>query len=169
VLNSGELHVSRSLRRAVNQCKHRYTLDTDFAGVIRQCAVIERPSQDGTWITDDMVDAYTKLHELGFAHSMEAWEEDELVGGLYGVSLGRAFFGESMFALRPNASKIGFVKLVQQLDKWGIHLVDAQVHTPHLERFGATHWPRARYLEALAAAVDIETRRGRWCFDAEGE
>jgi leucyl/phenylalanyl-tRNA--protein transferase len=130
-----------------------------------------RPDQDGTWITDDMIRAYIALHELGFAHSVEAWAGDEegtgerLVGGLYGVSLGSAFFGESMFAHEDDASKLAFVALVRQLSHWGFDFIDCQVRTEHLARFGATEWPRARFLDALAAALEGETRRGPWCFD----
>ena len=112
-----------------------------------------------------MVAAYSDLHEMGFAHSVEAWEGEEVVGGLYGVSLGGAFFGESMFAHRPDASKIGFVTLVRQLWRWDIKLVDAQVHTKHLERFGAVHWTRKDYLHQLELALKKGTRRGRWSFD----
>ena len=133
------------------------------------CAETPRPGQQGTWITDDMLHAYVELHRLGFAHSVEAWDDDDLVGGLYGVSLGAAFFGESMFTRRPDASKIAFVRLVRQLDVWGITLIDAQVHTSHLERFGASHWPRERYLRALRDALVSPTRRGPWSFEeAEG-
>ena len=106
-----------------------------------------------------------KLHELGFAHSIEAWHGDTLVGGLYGVSLGAAFFGESMFARAPDASKIAYAACVRQLDAWGIGLIDCQVHTDHLERFGAYEIPRKDYLELLAVALDEPTRRGRWQFE----
>jgi leucyl/phenylalanyl-tRNA--protein transferase len=109
-----------------------------------------------------MVDAYTRLHDLGFAHSIEAWSDGALVGGLYGVSLGAAFFGESMFARAPDASKIAFVAAVRQLDAWGVGLIDCQVHTEHLERFGAYEVPRLAYLEMLHTALDQPTRRGRW-------
>ena len=114
-----------------------------------------------------MIDAYCELHRLGFAHSVEAREHGELVGGLYGVSLGAAFFGESMFALRSDASKLAFVQLVDQLRAWSFHFVDCQVHTAHLERFGATLWPRSRFLEALEVALREPTRRGRWQMKSE--
>jgi leucyl/phenylalanyl-tRNA--protein transferase len=116
-----------------------------------------------------MVAAYTRLFDLGFAHSIEAWCGGELVGGLYGVSLGAAFFGESMFARAPDASKIAFVACVRQLDAWSIGLIDCQVHTEHLERFGAYEVPRARYLELLKIALDEPTRRGRWAFELDLE
>ena len=121
-----------------------------------------RPGQTGTWLIPEMVEAYEKLHELGFAHSFEAWSDGALVGGLYGVSLGGAFFGESMFARAPDASKIAFVASVRQLDAWNIHLIDCQVHTDHLERFGAYEVARPKYLEMLTRALDEPTRRGKW-------
>lgn len=165
VLPHGALHVPKSLRRKLKKAPFRLSLDSAFSEVVRRCADKSRPGQKGTWITEEMVDAYTHLHELGFAHSVEAWEGDELVGGLYGVSLGGAFFGESMFANRPDASKIGFVTLVMQLWKWDIRLIDAQVHTKHLERFGGVHWPRKEYLHQLSIALKSPTRRGTWRFD----
>lgn len=167
VLESRHLHVPRSLRRAVKRCPYDCALDESFRAVVEACAETPRPGQKGTWITDEMVDAYCQLHALGFAHSSEAWEDDELVGGLYGVSLGGVFFGESMFARRPDASKVAFVRLVEQLAAWDIGLVDAQVHTSHLERFGAHHWPRERYLRELARALEKPTRRGPWRYDDE--
>ncbi len=168
VLPVDALHVSRSLKRSIKLRGYRVTLDRDFAAVIRACAKVKRHGQNGTWITPDMVSAYRELHELGFAHSVEVWDKDERApcGGLYGVSLGGAFFGESMFAKKPDASKVGFVRLVEQLARWGIRLVDAQVHTPHLERFGAAPWPRARYLAELKRLLELPTRRGAWSFDA---
>jgi leucyl/phenylalanyl-tRNA--protein transferase len=129
--------------------------------------VVERPGQAGTWITEEMISAYLRLHELGLSHSAEAWREGELLGGLYGVSIGSCFFGESMFALGGDASKVAFVALVRQLARWGVDLVDCQVHTEHLARFGASEWPRARFLEQLARRIEKETRRGRWSFDAD--
>ena len=165
VLEPSALVVSRSLRKAIRRAPYRVTLDTAFGEVIRACAKVPRPGQDGTWITRDMIRAYDRLHELGYAHSVEAWRGDELVGGLYGVSLGRAFFGESMFARADDASKIAFVALVEQLERWDIELIDCQVHTEHLERFGAVEWPRERFLAALAAALEHPTRGGPWRFD----
>jgi leucyl/phenylalanyl-tRNA--protein transferase len=166
VLNADRLIVGRSLRKTIRRGRYRVALDGAFADVVRACARVPRPGQDGTWITADMIDAYVRLHELGYAHSAEAWDGERLVGGVYGVSLGGAFFGESMFAERPDASKVAFVALVEQLHRWGIDLVDCQVHTEHLERFGAEEWPRARFLAALARALEAPTRRGRWSLDA---
>lgn len=165
VLLASQLHVPKSLKRIINKGVYICTLDTQFRSVIETCAEQSRPGQKGTWITEEMVEAYAHLHELGFAHSVEVWENEALVGGLYGVSLGAAFFGESMFAHRPDASKVGFVTLVRQLHEWGIELIDAQVHTKHLERFGAVHWPRPRYLQALDNALRHPSRRGTWRFD----
>jgi leucyl/phenylalanyl-tRNA--protein transferase len=167
VLVPADLRVSRSLRKVMRKPPYRLSLDTDFSGVIGACAAVPRPGQDGTWITDEMLEAYCRLFELGVAHSAEAWEGDRLVGGLYGVSLGSCFFGESMFAVKSDASKLAFVALVRQLRRWGIELVDCQVHTHHLERFGATPWPRARFLAALGTALEKETRRGPWRFDPD--
>jgi leucyl/phenylalanyl-tRNA--protein transferase len=167
VLRAQEIHVSKSLEKALRRQPYRIRLDTAFREVVKNCSRAPRPGQKGTWITDEMVEAYCHLHELGFAHSAEAWDGDTLAGGLYGVSLGGAFFGESMYAKRPDASKVAFVTLVRQLARWGIDLVDAQVHTQHLYRFGARHWPRARYLRELEKALQKTTRRGRWQLDPE--
>jgi leucyl/phenylalanyl-tRNA---protein transferase len=164
VLEARNLHVPVSLRKTMRRCPYRLTLDSAFDEVIQGCAAARRTEGPGTWITPEMIAAYNELHRLGFAHSAEAWAGEELAGGLYGVSLGGAFFGESMFARRPDASKIAFVALVDQLARWGIRLVDCQVHTGHLERFGAEEWPRSRYLEALRKALEEKTRRGSWRF-----
>ncbi len=162
VMTTRDLVVQRSLRKAIKRRPYELTMDTAFRDVLRGCADVPRPGQTGTWLIPEMVDAYTKLYELGFAHSIEAWRGKELVGGLYGVSLGAAFFGESMFAKAPDASKIAYVACVRQLDAWGIHLIDCQVHTEHLERFGAYEVPRADYLAMLSRALDEPTKRGRW-------
>jgi leucyl/phenylalanyl-tRNA--protein transferase len=151
-------------RRAVTRL--RLSLDEAFADVIEACSKAPRPGQHGTWITGEMKAAYVELHRLGFAHSAEAWSGGELVGGLYGVSLGGAFFGESMFARASDASKFAFVALVEQLARWKIDLIDSQVETSHLARFGARSVPRARYLEALRREISKPTRRERWSFDA---
>ena len=132
------------------------------------CAAIPRSGQGGTWITDDMKRAYTRLHHDGLAHSVEAWHEGSLAGGLYGVSLGGAFFGESMFAQVSEASKVAFATLVPQLEAWGIELIDCQVETEHLARFGARDWTRSAYIHALTQCVSRETRRGPWRFDEPG-
>ena len=165
VLAAARLEVPRSLRKTIRKQAYRLSLDTAFAKVVAACASVERPGQSGTWITPDMQAAYRELHRRGVAHSVEAWHEDRLVGGLYGVSLGAAFFGESMFTLAPDASKVAFVRLVEQLLRWGIGLVDCQVYTEHLARFGAVEWPRKRYLAALKKALARPTRPGPWRLD----
>jgi leucyl/phenylalanyl-tRNA--protein transferase len=165
VLEPTHLVIGRSLAKARRRQPYELRLDTAFEEVLRACAETPRPGQDGTWITDEMIDAYLALHRLGVAHSAEAWQDGELVGGLYGVSLGSGFFGESMFARRPDASKLAFVSLVEQLVAWGIDLIDCQVYTDHLARFGAEEWPRERFLAALAASQTRPTRRGPWRFD----
>jgi leucyl/phenylalanyl-tRNA---protein transferase len=169
VLEADQLVVGRSLRKAIRRAPYTITLDTAFDRVIRACAQVPRPDQDGTWITEEMTEAYIELHRLGHAHSVEAWSGGDLVGGLYGVSLGGAFFGESMFARAPDASKIAFVKLVEQLRAWDISLIDCQVHTEHLERFGAEEWPRDRFLASLARALERPPRPGPWSFESPGE
>ena len=141
---------------------YQITLDSAFRDVVEACASMDRPGQEGTWITAEMIRAYEVLHRLGFAHSVEAWRGDELMGGLYGVSLGSAFFGESMFSRADDASKVAFVTLVRDLARRGIGLVDCQVHTDHLARFGATESPRERFLDALAIALRNPTRKGKW-------
>lgn len=165
VMTTRDLVIQRSLKKQIKRKPYRLSLDTAFDEVLIGCAAAPRPGQTGTWLIPEMVEAYTKLFELGFAHSIEAWSGDELVGGLYGVSLGAAFFGESMFSRAPDASKIAYAAIVRQLDAWRIGLIDCQVHTEHLERFGAYEVPRQDYLDMLAVALDEPTRRGRWAFE----
>jgi len=165
ILVPKDLHVGRSLEKSMRRGHYEVRLDTAFRQVMRGCSNKERPNQDGTWITDEMIEGYVALHRRGLAHSIEAWRGEELVGGLYGVSLGGAFFGESMFADAPDASKVAFATLVRQLDRWGFDFVDCQVHTEHLERFGALEWPRTRFLAALKKALKKRTRVGPWQLD----
>jgi len=162
VLAIERLHVPRSLRKTMRRQPYEIRLDTAFRQVMEACGQVPRPGQDGTWITPEMLEAYCGLHSLGLAHSAEAWRDGELVGGLYGVSLGAMFFGESMFARAEDASKIAFVTLIEQLASWGTTHVDCQVHTEHLARFGAEEIPRSRYLTLLGASLDQPTRSGRW-------
>jgi len=162
VLEAADLRIPRSLAKVRRRQPYRIRLDTAFPAVIEGCASAPRPDHEGTWITAEMAEAYQTLHQLGFAHSAEAWRDGELVGGLYGLSLGGAFFGESMFARAPDASKLALVELVEALARWKITLIDCQVHTLHLARFGARLWPRRRYLEALRRALEQPTRRGPW-------
>jgi leucyl/phenylalanyl-tRNA--protein transferase len=165
VLLADQIRVPRSLRKIIRHAPYQLTLDTAFGQVIEACSSAPRPEQEGTWITRAMKRAYRRLHRLGLAHSAEAWRGGKLVGGLYGVSLGAAFFGESMFAWADDASKIAFVALTEQLGRWGVSLIDCQVHTEHLARFGAAEWPREAYLKALEAALQHPTRQGPWRLD----
>ncbi|MDH3653797.1 MAG: leucyl/phenylalanyl-tRNA--protein transferase [Myxococcales bacterium] len=155
-------HVSRSLRKVIRKEQLRVTADSVFAEVIDACAAMPRPHQQGTWITPDLRDGYLGLHELGYAHSIEAWRDGELVGGLYGVAVGRTFAGESMFATEPDASKVAFATLLGHLAMWGFRIVDCQVHTEHLARFGATMWPRERFLREWRASVDEPSVLAPW-------
>ena len=164
VLYPGELRVSRSLQKTIKKGLFRVTLDQAFEAVITACAQSRTSADEGTWIVEEMVDAYCNLHESGFAHSVEAWREDKLVGGLYGVSLGRCFFGESMFTYISNASKVAFVALVKHLQALNFYLIDCQVTTPHLLKFGAREIPRARYLNELDKSLKPSTIKGQWSF-----
>jgi leucyl/phenylalanyl-tRNA--protein transferase len=167
LLRPENLIVNRTLGKNIRRRRYEIRLDTAFEAVIEACARSPRPGQSGTWINDDMIRAYGELHDLGFAHSAEAWEEGELVGGVYGISLGAAFFGESMFSSRSDASKVAFVHLIRQIEAWGFHFLDCQAHTPHTERLGAEPYPRQEFLEALALACRVPTRRGRWRLSIE--
>ncbi len=153
VLFPDELHVSRSLRKRMRHGDYRVTFDKAFAEVIQGCAG-PRSYADGTWITTPMQDAYVRLHEMGVAHSVEVWQQGQLVGGLYGLAMGELFFGESMFSRATDASKVGFVTLVERLREWGFALIDCQMPTRHLESFGARSIPRAAFAEALAVHLD---------------
>ena len=157
-----KLHVGRTLRRVIAKGSYEIRFDSDFASVIRACKETPRAGQLGTWITGEMEQAYVRLHELGYAHSIEAWENGALAGGLYGISLGRIFFGESMFSWRDNASKVALVGLAEKVAAWGFRLIDAQVPTPHTVALGAEEWPRERFLEALREALTHPTLRGKW-------
>jgi leucyl/phenylalanyl-tRNA--protein transferase len=164
ILHPRDLRVQRSLRKRIRRGDYQITMDRAFEQVISSCQKVPRPGQSGTWITQEMREAYIELHRRGFAHSVEAWEGEELVGGLYGVSIGSLFSGESMFARRPDASKIAFVWLVEQLRDWGFKLIDCQVFTQHLERFGALNVPRSRYLAQLPELVETGHHPGPWRF-----
>ncbi len=161
VLFPAELKVSRSLGKALRNRSYEVRLDTAFDAVVAACA--ETRSDDaGTWITAEMRVAYDRLHALGHAHSAETWIDGELAGGLYGVALGRVFFGESMFARANDASKIAFVHFVRHLESQGYALIDCQMHTPHLASLGARELPRAAFARALAELVDYAAPPGRW-------
>jgi leucyl/phenylalanyl-tRNA--protein transferase len=141
--------VSKSIRNLLNQKKFKVTFNQNFKGVILGCQQIERPGQYGTWLSDDFVDSYTKLNEMGIAQSVEVWQNDELVGGLYGVDLGHIFCGESMFSRLPNASKIAFVTLIEYLNNNNYKLLDCQVHNDHLEKLGAFEISRETFMKVL--------------------
>lgn len=163
VLDFKDLHVPRSLARERRRTSLRFTIDSDFAGVVRGCALAQRPEQEGTWITRAIYENYTALHAAGHAHSVEAWEGDELVGGIYGVDAGGAFAGESMFYTRPNASKLALLHLVEHLARRGLTWLDIQVLTPHMLSLGARLVPRDDFLDQL----DAELSRGRVLFPAQ--
>jgi len=159
-----ELKVSKSLKKIIKQNRFHVTVDNAFEQVIRSCAHVRLMKHEGTWITDDMIEAYAKLYEAGFAHSVETWYEEKLVGGLYGLSLGKCFFGESMFSCISNASKVAFVKLAEYLQKLSFDMIDCQVATDHLLRFGAREIPRDRFLNQLEISLKTPARKGRWHF-----
>lgn len=156
VLFPGELHVSRSLAKFMRQTPFRVTFDLAFIEVVTACAGPRR-NADGTWITPEMQQAYLQLHELGIAHSVEVWQADQLVGGLYGLAMGQLFFGESMFSRATNASKVGFVTLVRHLQDWGFVLIDCQMPTRHLESLGARPLSRGEFATYLRRHLDRET------------
>lgn len=169
ILLPDEFHAARRLQRVIKQGVFRVTLDTAFEEVIRSCATAPRKGQPGTWITRAMQKAYCALHHAGYAHSIECWQNDELAGGLYGVSLGACFFGESMFSRIPNASKVALATAVAQFKRWGIGLIDCQVSNEHLSRLGAREIPRSRFLKLLEHALRAGTRRGLWRLDRQEE
>lgn len=167
VLDPPELVIPRSLGKRIRQQRLRITLDQRFDDVIARCGTVERPGQPGTWITDDMRASYAILHQRGVAHSVEAWDGERLVGGLYGVAVGSLFAGESMFSEAPDASKIAFVHLVRQLQRWGCPRIDCQVYTEHLARFGAREISRDAYLDDLARMRTGRLPPGPWSFDPD--
>lgn len=161
VLFPAELKVSRSLRKAVARGTFETRFDTTFAEVMRACAE-PRDGQAGTWIVPEMVAAYTRLHERGFAHSVESWRDGRLAGGLYGILLGRVFFGESMFSRETDASKVALVKLVARLQALGVGLVDCQQATRHLASLGAREIPRREFAQRLAESIQYPPTGSRW-------
>jgi leucyl/phenylalanyl-tRNA---protein transferase len=169
VLFPDKFRLSHSLKQTIRRRKFTVLFDNDFAAVIRNCAITERIGQQGTWITTDMQQAYSRLHEMGYAHSVESYCDDVLVGGLYGVSLGRTFFGESMFHHMSDASKVAFYYLVKQLKKWDFHLIDAQQPTTHLRSMGAEEIPRTDFLDKLKLSLQFETRKGKWNIEPDNE
>jgi leucyl/phenylalanyl-tRNA--protein transferase len=168
VLFPAKLRVSRSLGKTLRRKKFEVTLDTVFRDVMQHCAEPRNDRPDhGTWITPEMIEAYCVLHERGLAHSVESWLDGKLVGGLYGVALGSAFFGESMFSRETDASKVAFVQLVRQLERWGFALVDCQLPSAHLSSLGAEEIRRREFLELLEQALQQPGRPGHWRFEAD--
>lgn len=162
VLIPGRMKVSKSLKQSLNKKTFEVRFDTRFESVITSCSKAPRSDQDGTWITDEMKQAYLELHKSGFAHSVETYYNNELVGGLYGISLGKAFFGESMFFRKRDASKIALFSLVQKLKEWEFHFIDAQIETEHLKSLGAKLVPRKEFLISLNLALNFPTIQGKW-------
>ncbi|ACO04454.1 MAG TPA: leucyl/phenylalanyl-tRNA--protein transferase [Persephonella sp.] len=162
VLFPEKLRISRSLKKTLKKNIFTVRFDTAFEEVINRCATVERKDQTGTWLVPEMIDAYIRLHSLGYAHSVEVYLGNRLVGGLYGVSLGGVFFGESMFHEVSDASKVAFVHLVQKLKEWDFDMIDCQQSTEHLRRFGAEDISRKQFLDILRLSLKKETKRGNW-------
>ncbi len=161
VLFPSEIKISKSMRQVLSRKIFNITYDRNFEAVIKGCSE-PRNGQEGTWITDEMLAAYTALHRLGFAHSVEAWDEDGLAGGLYGVSLGRCFFGESMFTSKANASKASFITMSKKLHELGFLIIDCQVYTDHLESLGARSISRHEFINIVNQGLQFDTLRGNW-------
>lgn len=153
VLFPDALHISKSMQRVLNTGQFQFFVNRNFENVMRQCKMIKRKGEQGTWIQQEMIDAYIKLYKAGYAVCAEAWKDDELVGGLYGVRIGKMFFGESMFSNVTNASKFAFIKFITQLKTEGVQLIDCQMHTAHLESLGAVLIPRSQFIEILQANI----------------
>ncbi len=164
ILEPSEIHISRRLKRTIRQKRFKVTLDLSFREVIKACSEVRLEKGEGTWLTPEMIKAYIALHDIGRAHSVEAWQGDRLVGGLYGIDLGRVFSGESMFTRVTDASKVAFVTLVRQLDEWGFAMIDCQVTSRHLLSFGAKEVPRSLFLKRLKRLIDIPSKApsGKW-------
>ena len=160
-----DFHIAKRLERTIKQGVFEARMDTAFDEVIDGCAAARGPKRESTWITGEMREAYCRLHREGYAHSVETWLNGELVGGLYGVSLGACFFGESMFSRVPNASKVAIAALVRQVSRWDFPFIDCQLHNPHLDSLGAREVPREEFLHMLQSALARPTRRGAWTFD----
>jgi leucyl/phenylalanyl-tRNA--protein transferase len=165
VIEPAKIHISKSLKRTLKNHKFTVKFDERFHEVIKSCANTNRPGQDGTWITTEMAKAYIALYELGYAHSVETYYKEQLVGGLYGVSLGNAFFGESMYSLKSDASKVALVSLSLQLQRWNFSLIDCQLTTTHLLSMGAFEIKRDEFLQRVESAMSHQTLKGKWKFD----
>jgi leucyl/phenylalanyl-tRNA---protein transferase len=164
VLVPGDIRVTRSLAKRIRNGGFELRVDTAFAEVMRGCAAL-REDAFGTWISPAMIAAYTRLFDAGYAHSIETWRDGVLVGGLYGVAIGRMFYGESMFSREPDASKVALVQLARQLQQWEFGLIDCQMETPHLASLGARTMPRATFAARLAELVNLPHRPGPWTFN----
>ncbi|MFC2107390.1 leucyl/phenylalanyl-tRNA--protein transferase [Bacteroidota bacterium] len=162
VLFPNDFKITKSLQQIVNSKKYEVRFDTNFKAVIDHCSKVPRKDQDGTWITSEMKEAYIELHKKGYCHSVETYLNGELAGGLYGISIGKVFFGESMFFLKRDASKVAFYHLVEKLKKWNFKIIDAQQETSHLKRMGAVSIDRRIFLENLREAVKEKTHVGVW-------
>ena len=162
VIFPGEFKTPRRLLRLLNRKKFSVTMDRAFRQVIRACATTDSRQEKGTWITGDMIAAYSLLHDMGYAHSVECWQDRELAGGLYGLSLGGVFFGESMFSRQPNSSKAALVSLVKKLQGWDFDLIDCQMKTAHLMQFGAREIPGPEFQALLAKSIQRPTQKGKW-------
>lgn len=162
VIRPEEFEPSRSLKRSYKKSGLRISMDEAYLSVMRHCSDIPRRGQDGTWITGEMITAYNNLYEVGVGHSVECWDGDQLVGGLYGLSLGNCFFGESMFSKQSDASKIAFWALMRYAESVGIEFIDCQLHNDHLERLGAYTIEREDYMKWLYKALEAETRQNSW-------
>lgn len=162
VIYPAQINVQKSMRPYLNNPKYEFKLDTAFEEVIQNCAYMYRKDQQGTWISKEMQEAYTKLHKIGVAHSAEIWHNDVLVGGLYGVSLGKVFFGESMFYKEKNMSKLALIRLAQWLEKRGFTMIDCQVFSKHIVRMGAIPLARIDFLKKLEEGLKEESIRGKW-------
>jgi leucyl/phenylalanyl-tRNA--protein transferase len=164
VLFPDDLHISRSMRKVIKQDQFRVSFDEAFDRVIGQCAAI-REHVEGTWITEEMQQAYSQLHKQNVAHSVEVWENDILIGGLYGISMGQAFFGESMFSTRSNASKMALIALTRQLQQWGYQMIDCQVPSEHLTSLGAVEIKRDEFMVELERLKNLPGQAGKWTLE----
>ena len=165
VFETDKIHISKSLKKALRQKPFRITFDQDFKAVMQACAAprLKMPvDQHETWIHNEMIAAYTELHQTGYAHSVECWQDGQLFGGVYGVAIGKMFFGESMFSFKTNASKIALVALSRQLRLWGYPLIDCQVYSEHLARLGAVTLPREQFFERVQKLCSLSGQSGSW-------
>ncbi len=166
ILDPPDLKISKKLARTISKKVFQVTMDRAFPEIITACSTILRKQGEGTWIDDSMIRGYSQLHDLGYAHSVECWQKGKLAGGLYGVSLGGIFFGESMFSRVTDSSKVALAALVRQLVAWDFDMIDCQISTPHLKRLGAAEIPADEFYHRLEQSLKKPTRRGRWKLEA---